>query len=203
MTEQGLPDHRCTAPFHYRGSSAVAKGCCRLRRGSAGFPVTGSPVQRTARGTDRTKQLGQALVEAGLVIALFVIVVLGMIEFGYAFMALNVITQATTAGARAGAALQVGNRGTCGTIIDSSAVDGNPNGLVRRQIGGTATVTNVTVTQTPDPNVLCSGICCTFTGSNIPTVTVTVTGNLPYFFGLLGSSSLSFTRSETFRDEGR
>src|SRR5437899_2705141 len=172
-------------------SSAVAKGCCRLRRGSAGFPVTGSPVQRTARGTDRTKQLGQALVEAGLVIALFVIVVLGMIEFGYAFMALNVITQATTVGARAGAALQVGNRGTCGTITDSSAVDGNPNGLVRRQIGGTATVTNVTVTQTPDPNVLCSGICCTFTGSNIPTVTVTVTGNLPYFFGLLGSSSLS------------
>ena len=151
----------------------------------------------------RRNQRGQALVETGLVIALFVIVVLGMIEFGYAFMALNMITQATTAGARAAAALQVGSRGTCGTITDKSAVDGNPNGIVRRQIGGIATVTNVTVTQNPDPNVLCSGICCTFIGSNIPTVTVTVTGNLPHLFGLLGSGALSFTRSETFRDEGR
>src|SRR5207245_9105587 len=128
MTEQGLPNHRCTASFHYRGSSAVAKGCCRLRRGSAGFPVTGSPVQRTARGTDRTKQLGQALVEAGLVIALFVIVVVGMIEFGYAFMALNVITQATTDRARAGTALQVGIRRTCGQIIDTRAGELTLNG---------------------------------------------------------------------------
>ena len=152
----------------------------------------------------RRDQRAQALVETGLVIALFVIVVLGMIEFGYAFMALNMITQATTAGARAAAALQVGSRGTCGTITDKSAVDGNPNGIVRRQIGGIATVTNVTVTQNPDPNVLCSGICCTFIGSNIPTVTVTVTGNLPHLFGLLGSGALGgFTRSETFRDEGR
>ncbi|TMB21170.1 MAG: pilus assembly protein, partial [Deltaproteobacteria bacterium] len=34
----------------------------------------------------RRNQRAQALVETGLVIALFVIVVLGMIEFGYAFM---------------------------------------------------------------------------------------------------------------------
>jgi Flp pilus assembly protein TadG len=150
----------------------------------------------------RRNQWGQALVETGLVIALFVIVVLGMIEFGYDFMGLNIITQATTAGARAAAALQVGNRGTCGTITDKSSVEGT-NGVVRNQIGRIATVTNVAVTQNPDPNVLCSGICCTFSGSNIPTVTVTVTGNLPFLFGLLGSSPLSFTRSETFRDEGR
>src|SRR3989442_592473 len=147
MTERCLPNYRCTTSFHCRGSSAVARGCCRLRRGSAGLPLSGSPVQHTGCGTHRTKQRGQALVEAGLVIALFVIVVLGMIEFGYAFMALNVITQAATAGARAAAALQVGNRGTCGTILDKSAVEGNPNGIVRRQIGGIATVTNVTVTQ--------------------------------------------------------
>src|SRR2546425_1115844 len=38
----------------------------------------------------------------------------GMIEFGGAFLALNVIPQAATAGARAAGALQVGSRGTCG-----------------------------------------------------------------------------------------
>src|SRR5438046_10265938 len=91
MTEQGLPDHRCTASFHYRGSSAVAKDCCRLRRGSAGFPLRGSHVQRTACGTHRTKQLGQALTEMGLVVALCVLLTLGIVEFGCVFMALHLI----------------------------------------------------------------------------------------------------------------
>ena len=149
----------------------------------------------------RWNQRGQTLIEMGLVIPLFVIVVLGMIEFGYSFMALNLITQATTAGARVASALNTGNRGACGQLsaTDKSTVAD----IVRAQIGGTATITDVTVTQNPDPGVLCSGICCTFSGSNIPTVTVTVTGNLPHLFGLLGASPLSFTRTETFRDEGR
>ncbi len=150
----------------------------------------------------RKSQPGQALVEAGLVIALFIIVVLGMIEFGYTFMALNVITQAATAGARAAGALQVGGRGTCGQITDTSSVDGDPNGLVRQQIGRIATVTQVNVGQNPDPTVMCSGACCSL-GTTIPTVTVTVTGNLAHLFGLLGSGSFSFTRAVTFRDEGR
>jgi len=151
----------------------------------------------------RKSQPGQALVETGLAIALFIVVVLGMIEFGYAFMALNVITQAATAGARAAGALQVGSRGSCGQITDTSSVDNNPNGLVRKQIGGIATVQQVNVRQDPDPTVLCSGACCSFTGSTIPTVTVTVTADLPHLFGLLGSGSFRFTRAVTFRDEGR
>src|SRR2546428_14161339 len=106
MTEQGLPNHRCTASFRYRGSSAVAKGCCRLRRGSAGFPVTGSPVQRTARGTDITKQLGQALVEAGPVNALFVQLGVGVIGFAYRLNGLYVLTQARAAGGGGGSARQ-------------------------------------------------------------------------------------------------
>src|SRR5207253_1764905 len=57
-------------------------------------------TQPSAPGADRIaaryrkSQPGQALVETGLAIALFTVVVLGIIEFGYAFMALNVITQA-------------------------------------------------------------------------------------------------------------
>ena len=146
----------------------------------------------------RKSQPGQALVETGLAITLFIAVVLGMIEFGYAFMALNVITEAATAGARAAGALQVGSRGPCGQIRDTSSVDGNPNGLVRQQIGGTASVADVHVAQNPDPNVVCNP-----DPSTIPTVTVTVKADLPHLFGLLGSGSFRFTRAVTFRDEGR
>ena len=166
--------------------------------------VAEAETQPTGPGADRMaarcrkRQPGQALVETGLAITLFIVVVLGMIEFGYAFMALNVITQAVTAGARAAGALQVGNRGSCGRITDTSSVDGNPNGLVRQQIGGTASVTNVHVSQNPDPNVV-----CTPSPSTLPTVTVTVTADLPHLFGLLGSGAFSFTRAVTFRDEGR
>jgi len=60
-------------------------------------------------------------------------------------------------------------------------------------------VTNVAVTQTPIP---ASTTPCPFL-TEIPTVTVTVTGSIPYLFGLLGSGDLSFTRAQTFRDEGR
>ncbi len=151
-----------------------------------------------ARG--RKSQPGQALVETGLAIALFIVVVLGTIEFGYAFMALNLIMRAETAGARAAGAPHVGSRGTCGRITDTSSVNGNPNGLVRRQIGATATA--VSVSQNPDPTVLCCGACCSFTQSNIPTVAVTARANLPRLFGILGSDAFSFTRPVRFRDEG-
>ena len=148
---------------------------------------------------------GQAFVETALVIGLVLVVTLGIIEFGYAFMALNLVTHAATAGARAGAALQVGSRGNCGTIADTSSVTGN-SGIVKQEIGGVVTVSNVSLTQTPDPSTCgtapaCSS--CTFSGSTIPTVTVKVTGTIPFLFGLLGSSALPFTRTETYRDEGR
>jgi Flp pilus assembly protein TadG len=180
-----------------------AASSLRYYRSAIAGRGNGRIMQMTRRRTMigarcRKSQPGQALVETGLAITLFIVVVLGMIEFGYAFMALNVITQAATAGARVAGALQVGNRGPCGRITDTSSVDGNPNGLVRQQIGGTAAVTFVGVTQNPDPNAV-----CTPPASTIPTVTVTVTANLPHLFGLLGSGSFSFTRAVTFRDEGR
>jgi Flp pilus assembly protein TadG len=162
-------------------------------------------INRNLAARNRRGKSGQALVETGLVIGLLVIVVLGIVEFGYAFMSLNVITQAATAGARVGATLQVGGRGSCGQITDSSTVTGN-SGLVKNQIGAIVNVSSVTLTQTPAP-ASCGApptcASCTFTGTNIPTVTVTVSGSIPYLFGLLGSSAHSFVRSVTFRDEGR
>ncbi len=202
MTEQGLPDHRCTAPFHYRGSSAVAKGCCRPRRASAGSPLSGSPIQHIGCGTHRTKQLGQALTEMGLVVALCVLLTLGIVEFGYTFMALNLITQATSAGARAASVHQMGSRGLCGKITNDTAITAVPTGIVAAQIGNIATIPpgGVTVTQNPAPNTVAP--CHMFGGTDIPLVIVTTTGTIPDVFGLFGST-ISFTRTATFRDEAR
>ena len=146
----------------------------------------------------RKNQSGQSLVELGIVVALFITLTLGAVEFGYAFMALHIITHASSVGARYASALDVvGSRGTCGVI--TAAGQSQVQGRVTSQIGGVVNVTNVAVTQTPTP--ASATPCPTLT--EIPTVTVTVTGSIPYLFGLLGSGALSFTRAQTFRDEGR
>jgi len=154
-------------------------------------------------GGAKSNNIGQALAELGLVTVLCTLLLLGIVEFGYVFMALNTVTQATSAGARAASVVQMGSRSLCGKITDSSSIDGS-TGLVRSQIGGIASIppppNGVVVTQNPVPNTVTP--CATFTGSNIPLVTVTVTGTIPDVFGLFGSV-INFTRSATFRDEAR
>ena len=202
MTERGLPSHPSDAWVRWRGSSAVAKGCCRLRRGSAGSPPSGSSVQQTGRGPHRTNQRGQALIEMGLSVVLCVLLTLGIVEFGYIFMALNLIAQATSAGARAASVHQMGSRGLCGKITNDTAITAVPTGIVAAQIGNIATILpgGVTVTQNPAPNTVAP--CTMFSGINIPLVIVTTTGTIPDVFGLFGST-ISFTRTATFRDEAR
>ena len=197
MTERGLPSHPSDAWVRWRGSSAVAKGCCRLRRGSAGSPPSGSSVQQTGRGPHRTNQRGQALIEMGLSVVLCVLLTLGIVEFGYIFMALNLIAQATSAGARAASVHQMGSRSLCGTITDDTAITG-ATGIVRSQIGSIATNVQVIVTQDPPTTAPCA----TFGGSVIPKVIVTTTGTIPDIFRLFGSG-ISFTRTTLFRDEAR
>ena len=199
MTERGLASHPSDAWVRSPGSSAVAKSRCRMRRASAGSPLGGSSVQQAGRGPHRTNQRGQALIEMGLSVVLCVLLTLGIVEFGYIFMGLNLITQATSAGARAASVHQMGSRSLCGRITDDSAITG-ATGIVRSQIGSIANGVLVTVTQTPTPNIATP--CQIFSGANIPLVIVTTTGTIPDVFGLFGST-ISFTRTVTFRDEAR
>src|SRR5437016_13586974 len=108
-----------------------------------------------SHGGAKSNNIGQALAELGLVTVLCTLLLLGIVEFGYIFMALNTVTQATTAGARAASVVQMGSRGLCGKITDSSAIDG-ATGFVRSQIGAIATLpappAGVVVTQNPAPN---------------------------------------------------
>src|SRR6266481_3823095 len=128
----------------------------------------------------RRNQAGQSLVELGVVVALFITITLGAVEFGYAFMALHTITQASSAGARYASALDVGSRGTCGVITAAGKSD--VQGRVTSQIGGVVNTTNVAVTQTPTPATPTPPTPCPII-TEIPTVTVTVTGSIPYLFG--------------------
>src|SRR5439155_5344659 len=152
-------------------------------------------------GTHRTNQRGQTLVEMGLTVSLCVLLTLGIVEFGYIFMALNLIAQATSAGARAASVHQMGSRSLCGKITDDSAITGT-TGIVRSQIGSIAIVPSGGVTVTQDPLPYTATPCQTFGGSVIPKVIVTTTGTIPDIFGLFGSG-ISFTRTMTFRDEAR
>jgi Flp pilus assembly protein TadG len=145
---------------------------------------------------------GQALTELGITVTLLITITIGAVEFGYAFFALHMVTQATAAGARAASVLQVGNRDACGRITD----DGPITNLVRSEVGNFVTVSSVNVQQCDSPGcqpITGDGVTTPCSTSPMPKVRVTVNGTIPRIFGLLGSSPHSFSRTESFRDEGR
>ena len=143
-------------------------------------------------------QRGQAFVELSIVISLSVLLTLGAVEFGYAFLSLHIVTQATSAGARYASASHVGSRGTCGALSDAMKAD--ICNRVTTQTGSVVTVASCTVTQDPTPAT--STPCPVL--SQIPTVSVRLVGSIPYLFGLLSPlGPHAFTGTETFRDEGR
>ena len=134
----------------------------------------------------RGRQRGQALIEMGFVIVLFVTLTMGVIEFGRAWMIGNMITHAARDGARAAAVTPTSSRGTGGTITNTSAIQTNVLNSIRNAVPTTGF--NVNVTQ---PTV-----------GGIPMVQVQVTATVPYLFRLVGSS-FTVNRTVTFRDEGR
>jgi Flp pilus assembly protein TadG len=132
----------------------------------------------------RRGQRGQALVEMGMVVALFVALVVGTIEFGRAWMIANMITHAARDGARIGATAQ--GRGAGGTITSTSSIQTQVLDDIRNVTPTTGLTVNVT-----QPTI-----------SGIPMVQVRVTGTVPYLFNLVGTS-FAVDRTATFRDEGR
>ena len=127
---------------------------------------------------------GQAIAEMGIVIVLFVTLVMGLMEFGRAWMIANMITHAARDGARSAARFT--DRNPDCTITDTSGIE---SGVIA-QIGAvmdTGTISGVTVSQSVQ--------------SGIPVVQVQVTGTVPYMFNLV-ASEFAVARTVTFRDEG-
>src|SRR5437667_11850217 len=126
--------------------------------------------------TQRSTQRGQSLIEFGAFITLFVVIALGLITFGHAFMVANMITHAARDGARLAANWTP--RGTCHGLDDTNTVALQTQ--VTNEIAAvTGAAMTVHVTQNPsqvgmtEPN-------CAVPGVGPPTVIVTVTGWVPY-----------------------
>ena len=140
-------------------------------------------TKRTARRGER----GQALAETGIVIVLFVLLGMGIIEFGRAFMITNMITHATRDGARIAATWPTRTGGTISST-DKTTIQNQVQTELANVLGSPTGLT-ATVSQT---NV-----------GAIPTVQVRVNGSVSYLFHLLPSmSSFAIDRTVTFRDEG-
>jgi len=120
---------------------------------------------------------------------------LGAIEFGYTFLVLHTVTQATAAGARRPRCCKVGNR----TPAGGSRHESDP-GPCARQVA-TCTVSGVRVQQFPA--ITGTGHAAVSPPQRMPKGPASPSRTIPRIFGLLGSSPLnSFTRTETSADEG-
>ena len=164
----------------------------------------------------RRKQ-GQALIEGAITISLFVILALGVVEFGRAFFVGNYIAHAARDGARMAYILTYPNyRDSCQRITDFSTVrnqvtqelqaagvTGMTIDFIQSCATGTSTPPACSGTPNCDPGTPPSSCIATPAG-NIPYVTVCVSGNFNYMFNLpFVGTGFTVTRSATFRDEER
>ena len=143
----------------------------------------------TGQSRHRTGQAGQALVETALVVGFLVILTLGAVEFGRAWMILNSVTHVARDGARAAAIAPLSDRNTAKIITNLATYQTLVTTELQNTIGTSTLIAEL------NPNLTLSGV---------PMVQMTVTGTVPYIFNIpFVGTSFSVNRSVTFRDEGR
>src|SRR5262249_21684600 len=96
------------------------------------------------RNRRRPAEQGQEMIELGIIISLFILLVGGVIEFGHAFMVANMITHAARDGARIAASWA--DRGACQQIQNDQPIK---DAVTLRIASVTAQTFTVTVTQQP------------------------------------------------------
>jgi Flp pilus assembly protein TadG len=134
-------------------------------------------------------QRGQALAETGIVIVLLLLLILGVVEFGRAFMVTNMIVHAARDGARTAAVAPSTDRDDDGIITDTSSIVDSVRTSIAAVVGsGTASGLSIVVNQAAGPP---------------PTVAVQVSGDIPFILHWAGFTNYTINRSVTFRDEGR
>ena len=146
---------------------------------------------------------GQAMVEASVVIVLFLGIALGLITFGHAFMVANMITHAARDGARVAATWTP--RGPCGRLdnTNAAAIQTMVQNEIRAVTPETFSV-NISQNWTPPGSAPCGT-------PTTPTVQVNVQGCVPYVFPLLlprsigydcgGKTGFRVDRTVVFHDE--
>ena len=130
----------------------------------------------------RVQEHGQAIAAMGIVTLLFVLLTLGIVDFGRMLMVMNVVTHAARDGARTAALTSPADWPTSqGALVAE----------VQRQIA-TVTATPFTVTRN-----------CTVLNGR-PQASVEVQGNEPFLFRFVGlwGGDVTIDRTATFRYEG-
>lgn len=138
----------------------------------------------------RERARGQALAELGIVIVLFVFLGLGIIEFGRAWMIINMVTHAARDGARAAAALPPSSRDSSGKVTAWAPIETAVEDYIQDNTGQTMTATG---NSTADVG-------------GVPMVAVQVEGQVDWLFfhtPLGFGSTFEVNRIVSFRDEGR
>jgi Flp pilus assembly protein TadG len=164
----------------------------------ASFPVEPKPIGRAGMQAQQKRrererlhgQRGQSLAETAIGLAVVTLLMLGIVEFGRAFMISNAITNAARVGARAVAMEPATNRNSSGILLSSTNIVDSVKEEIANTVGQpVANAVTVSVSQV-------SGI------TNVPRARVTVAGQIPYMFNLVGTS-FNLSRTVTYRDQGR
>jgi Flp pilus assembly protein TadG len=138
----------------------------------------------------RDRARGQALAELGIVIVLFVFLGLGIIEFGRAWMIINMVTHAARDGARAAAALPPASRDSSGKITAWGPIETAVENYIQDNTGQTMTATGISTADV----------------GGVPMVAVEVDGQVDWLFfhtPLGFGPTFEVKRIVSFRDEGR
>jgi len=138
----------------------------------------------------RDRARGQALAELGIVIVLFVFLGLGIIEFGRAWMIINMVTHAARDGARAAAALPPASRDSSGHVTAWGPIEASVESYIQDNTGQTMTATGISTADV----------------GGVPMVALQVEGQVDWLFfhtPLGFGPTFEVNRIVSFRDEGR
>lgn len=98
-------------------------------------------MKRQSHSADSESRSGSAIVETALVLPIFFMIILGIAEFGRAFMTVNLLTNAAREGARLAIMSGVSNQDVIQAVIQH----------VESTVGATPSAEDVTITVTPYP----------------------------------------------------
>lgn len=108
--------------------------------------MTGVPRgRRSLAGSDRRRRRGQSLVEFALLLPVFMILLLGLLEFGFVFAHHQGLEYATREGARTGAALSNGQDGQNGLPVATTCtkIDDQIIAAVQRVLVGKGSLVQI------------------------------------------------------------
>jgi hypothetical protein len=142
------------------------------------------------------------MVEFFIIVFPLILISLGVLEFGYVLMKVNIVTHAARDGGRMAAVTPISNRDGNGIIQDTTSIEDRVRDQMKNVMSA-ADVAAMTVEVT-QPTV-----------DGIPMVSVRVAGPVALIYGgmpspfgasgfaMFAAPALNFDRTVTFRDEGR